>query len=63
MVIHFVQGLLHKSCTHLLCIVDELLELFVYGLEQPLSLLILALETGEHQGQEGLVAQQGDAAM
>ena len=41
---------------------DDLLHLAVEGGEQALPLLILALQTRQHQGQEGLLAQQGHAA-
>ena len=56
-------------CEHLLLsylgllgVVDELLELLVQRLEQPLALLVLALQTRQHERQERLVTQQRDAA-
>lgn len=45
-------------CTHVLGNGEALRELGVEGGEQPFPLVVLALEAGQHQRQEGLVMRE-----
>lgn len=60
--VHHLLGLAVVLVLVLPPVGDDLLHLAVQGGEQTLPLLVLALQAGQHQGQEGLLAQQGHAA-